>query len=130
MKPIVITPKRKMLDAQSTPQYMDGVFAYANSVIEDKLKKLSLNTDVDLSGHIADISTHGVSGAIVGTSETQTLTNKTLTSPVLGGGTMTSYLGIYVTDTDSTVKGNFWYDNSENKFKFGTGTGTQTVTST
>jgi hypothetical protein len=34
-----------------------------------------------LSTHEADTSTHGVSSAIVGTTETQTLTNKTLTSP-------------------------------------------------
>ena len=35
----------------------------------------------DLTTHINDTSTHGVSGDIVGTSDTQTLTNKTLTSP-------------------------------------------------
>lgn len=32
----------------------------------------------DLSDHISDTSTHGVSGDIVGTSDTQTLTNKTI----------------------------------------------------
>ena len=35
----------------------------------------------DLSTHIADTTTHGTTGNIVGTSDTQTLTNKTLTSP-------------------------------------------------
>jgi hypothetical protein len=35
----------------------------------------------DLTTHMSDTSTHGVTGAIVGTTDTQTLTNKTLTSP-------------------------------------------------
>ena len=35
----------------------------------------------DLSTHISDTTTHGTTGDIVGTSDTQTLTNKTLTSP-------------------------------------------------
>lgn len=40
----------------------------------------------DLSTHISNTSTHGVTGNIVGTSDTQTLTNKTLTSPVINTG--------------------------------------------
>jgi hypothetical protein len=36
-------------------------------------------TDAALTAHIADTSTHGVTGDIVGTTDTQTLTNKTIT---------------------------------------------------
>lgn len=50
-----------------------------------------LQTDIDtralnsdLTTHIADTSTHGTTGAIVGTTDTQTLTNKTLTGAVIG----------------------------------------------
>jgi len=40
-------------------------------------------TPADLTTHMADTTTHGTSGDIVGTSDTQTLTNKTLTTPVV-----------------------------------------------
>ena len=53
-----------------------------------------LGTDVEVatavSNHSALTATHGVSGAIVGTTETQTLTNKTLTSPTINTATATS----------------------------------------
>lgn len=39
----------------------------------------------DLSDHISDTSTHGVTGDIVGTSDTQTLSNKTVSGSLLFG---------------------------------------------
>lgn len=39
--------------------------------------------DTDFDSHTGDTSAHGVTGDVVGTSDSQTLTNKTLTSPVI-----------------------------------------------
>jgi hypothetical protein len=37
----------------------------------------------DLTAHIADTTTHGTTGDIVGTTDSQTLSNKTLTAPII-----------------------------------------------
>ena len=50
----------------------------------------------DLSNHISDTSAHGVTGDVVGTTDTQTLTNKTLESPTITvnpGGTVDTQVG-------------------------------------
>ncbi len=41
----------------------------------------------DVTTHEALTATHGATGAVVGTTNTQTLTNKTLTTPTINGGT-------------------------------------------
>lgn len=45
--------------------------------------------DAALTAHDADTTTHGATGAVVGTTNTQTLTNKTLTSPTITNPTIT-----------------------------------------
>lgn len=66
------------------------------SVLETRLSALEQDppvsvtgfaTSADLAQHIADTTTHGTTGDIVGTTDTQTLTNKTLGSPVVTGVT-------------------------------------------
>ena len=73
-----------------------GIYIIAYEATAGNFQLLS-PTSVDdaaaLADHIADTSTHGVSGAIVGTTDTQTLSEKTLTAPAINGvvgGTQTS----------------------------------------
>jgi len=63
--------------------YVDGV----TSAIQTQLDAKALNSD--LTTHTgASTGVHGVTGSVVGTSDSQTLTNKTLTSPVVSGLTL------------------------------------------
>lgn len=85
----------------------------------------------DLDTHMADTTTHAATGAVVGTTNTQTLTNKTLTAPTLTAAiiAMADHLTLHITDTDGTTEGDIWYDASEDKLKFRTAAGTETITS-
>lgn len=67
------------------------------------LSQIGNDASADLTTHIADTTTHGTTGDIVGTSDTQTLTNKTLTAPTINGvvgGTATSQTITTLTTTN------------------------------
>jgi len=49
------------------------------------LEKIPSNTDEFYAHKIATTGEHGIASTIVGTDETQTLTNKTLTNPIVNG---------------------------------------------
>jgi len=62
--------------------YVDGV----TSAIQTQLNAKASSSD--LTTHTGATEAHGATGAVVGTTNTQTLTNKTLTSPVVTGLTL------------------------------------------
>jgi hypothetical protein len=59
--------------------YTDGVTSAIQTQLDAKA------TSGDLTTHTGATEAHGATGAVVGTTNTQTLTNKTLTSPVVTG---------------------------------------------
>ncbi len=83
---ITLVPKRKLAQSEVESVLLARALAYLAEVTESKLGLLDTDTATALTTHIADTTTHGTTGAVVGTSDTQTLTNKTLTAPTITSG--------------------------------------------
>ena len=82
--------------------YVDGV----TSAIQTQLNDKASSSDLTTHGNLTEA--HGATGAVVGTTNTQTLTNKTLTSPTLttpalGVATATSVNGTTIPETKTLV---------------------------
>jgi hypothetical protein len=84
-KTLIIPVIADFTSAQHDHGDADGGGNIPQSAVTSLVTDLGLKaTTAALTAHEADTSTHGVATAIVGTTETQTLTNKTLTSPIIG----------------------------------------------
>jgi hypothetical protein len=76
--------------------YVDGV----TSAIQTQLNAKAASSD--LTTHTGATEAHGATGAVVGTTNTQTLTNKTLTSPVINTPTGITKSDVGLANVDNT----------------------------
>ena len=79
---ITIIPKRKLAQGETESVLLTQALSYVNEVVQSQFSNLA---NVDLPAHAASTTAHGATGANVGTTNTQTLTNKTLDSSVAKG---------------------------------------------
>ena len=95
---------QRALDATASAYDAAGSAATAQSNAEDYADGLASNYEVSgaVSTHAGLTSTHGVTGNIVGTSDSQTLTNKTLTSPAVDGNGIV-FEGATANDFETTL---------------------------
>lgn len=85
---LTITPTTSTIGGAATLVLTAGESA---SVVSDgtNYQVLIKDSSVDLAAHIAATAAHGATGAVVGTTNVQTLTNKTMTAPAIAGATLT-----------------------------------------
>ena len=77
--------------------YVDGVTSAIQTQLNDKASSGDLTTHTGASTGV-----HGVTGSVVGTSDAQTLTNKTLTSPAVDGNGVV-FEGATANDFETTL---------------------------
>ena len=93
--------------------YVDGVTSAIQTQLDAKA------TSSDLTTHTGATEAHGATGAVVGTTNTQTLTNKTLTSPNVSG--------LVITDASIVLEGTT-ADANETTLTVGEPTADRTIT--
>ncbi len=83
---LTIIPKRKLHPSETESLLLSEALSYIAKIVDGNLDSLSIGTTSDLATHAADTTTHGATGAIVGTTNSQTLTSKTFTAPTITSG--------------------------------------------
>jgi hypothetical protein len=108
--------------------YVDGVTSAIQTQLDAKA------TSSDLTTHTGATEAHGATGAVVGTTNTQTLTNKTLTTPTINGPTITdtgqtpTIHGIYLPAPHTIIFEGTTANDFETTLTAGEPTGDRTVT--